>query len=64
MLTVSAASRLAVSGAKRAVVVAGQRRAVQVIRRTCVRGIQSMAQTDRVGGFQIFSSFFNLTLFD
>ncbi|KAF8811201.1 acetylglutamate kinase ARG6 [Phlegmacium glaucopus] len=46
MLPVS--SRLAVSGARRAVVVAGQRRgSVQVIRRTCVRGIQSIAQTDR-----------------
>jgi len=47
MLSVS--SRLVVSGAGRAVVVAGQRRGtVQVIRRTSVRGIQSIAQTDRV----------------
>lgn len=49
MLTASTASRLVVSGARRAVVVAGQCRAVQVIRRTsAVRGIQSIAQTDRV----------------
>jgi hypothetical protein len=48
MLSVSA-SRLVVNGARRAVVVAGQRRgAVEVVRRTSVRGIQSIAQTDRV----------------
>ncbi|KDR70158.1 hypothetical protein GALMADRAFT_127797 [Galerina marginata CBS 339.88] len=48
MLAVSAAARLASKGARRAVVVAGQRQtAVQAVRRTCVRGIQSVAQTDR-----------------
>jgi N-acetyl-gamma-glutamyl-phosphate reductase / acetylglutamate kinase len=47
MLPVSTASRV-VSGARRAVVVAGQRRTVQAIYRTSVRGIQSIAQTDRV----------------
>lgn len=49
MLTVS---RLVVSGARRAVVVAGLRHAVHAIRRTtAVRGIQSIAQTDRVRHF-------------
>ncbi|PPQ65417.1 hypothetical protein CVT24_011498 [Panaeolus cyanescens] len=48
MLAVSTASRLAANGAKRAVVVAGQRQAaVQAVRRTSVRYIQSVAQTDR-----------------
>ncbi|KAF8908189.1 acetylglutamate kinase ARG6 [Gymnopilus junonius] len=48
MLAVSTAARLASKGARRAVVVAGQRHAaVQVVRRTSVRGIQSIAQTDR-----------------
>jgi hypothetical protein len=64
MLTVITASRLVVSSARRAVVVAGQRHAVQVIRRTCaVRGIQSIAQTDRVryfyfNVFKFFTFFF------
>ena len=67
MLTVSTASRLVVNGARRTVVVAGQCHAVQVIRRTsAVRGIQSIAQTDRVGAllFQrlTFSSFFSFWL--
>lgn len=49
MLAVTTAARLASKGARRAVVVAGQRQAaVQVVRRTQVRGIQSVAQTDRV----------------
>ncbi|PPQ96704.1 hypothetical protein CVT26_010256 [Gymnopilus dilepis] len=48
MLAVSTAARLASRGARRAVVVAGQRQAaVQAVRRTSVRGIQSVAQTDR-----------------
>ncbi|KAF9476243.1 acetylglutamate kinase [Pholiota conissans] len=48
MLAVSTARRLATNGARRAVVVAGQRQAaVQVVRRTQVRQIQSVAQTDR-----------------
>ncbi|KAF4610119.1 hypothetical protein D9613_010482 [Agrocybe pediades] len=48
MLAVTTAARLASKGARRAVVVAGQRQAaVQVVRRTCARGIQSVAQTDR-----------------
>ena len=51
MLAVSTAARLASRGARRAVVVAGQRQAaVQAVRRTSVRGIQSVAQTDRVCG--------------
>lgn len=64
MLTVSTASRLAVSGARRTVVVAAQTHPVQVVRRTsAVRGIQSIAQTDRVGHFlhqplKIFTFFF------
>jgi len=49
MLAVSTAARLTVKGATRAVVVAGQRQAtVQTVRRAGVRGIQSVAQTDRV----------------
>lgn len=52
------ASRLVVSGARRAVVLAGQRQgAVQIIRRTSVRGIQSIAQTDRASSFILFQSF-------
>ncbi|TFK34692.1 acetylglutamate kinase ARG6 [Crucibulum laeve] len=48
MLAVSTASRLLSRGARRAIVVAGQRQtAVQAIRRTSIRGIQSVAQTDR-----------------
>ncbi|KAF8154775.1 bifunctional acetylglutamate kinase/N-acetyl-gamma-glutamyl-phosphate reductase [Crassisporium funariophilum] len=48
MLAVSAVSRLALRGSRRVVVVAGQRQAgVQAVRRTSVRGIQSVAQTDR-----------------
>ncbi|PPQ80123.1 hypothetical protein CVT25_001422 [Psilocybe cyanescens] len=48
MLAVSTAARLATNGARRAVVVAGQRQAaIQVIRRTQTRSIQSVAQTDR-----------------
>ncbi|KAF8880676.1 acetylglutamate kinase ARG6 [Infundibulicybe gibba] len=51
MLAVSAVSRLSLCGARRAVVVAGQRQAaVQAVRRRdniSVRGIQSIAQTDR-----------------
>lgn len=55
MLTASIASRLVVSGARRAVIVAGQCRAVQVIRRTsAVRGFQSIAQTDRVRHLFLF----------
>ncbi|KAF8184832.1 acetylglutamate kinase ARG6 [Pholiota molesta] len=48
MLAVSTAARLTTNGARRAVVVAGQRQAaVQAVRRTQVRQIQSVAQTDR-----------------
>ncbi|KAH9476119.1 Protein ARG5,6, mitochondrial [Psilocybe cubensis] len=48
MLAVSTAARLASNGARRAVVVAGQRQAaVQAVRRTQARSIQSVAQTDR-----------------
>ena len=44
-----AASRLVVQGGRRAVTLAGRRQAaVQTIRRTAARGIQSVAQTDRV----------------
>lgn len=64
MLTVSTASRLVVSGARRTVVVAGQCHAVQVIRRTsAVRGIQSIAQTDRVGHFYYFNILHIFTFF-
>ena len=59
MLAVSTASRLVVTSARRAVVVSSQRQGVvQVIRRTSVRGFQSIAQTDRVSIFD-----FNLEIF-
>jgi len=55
MLAVRTATRFNARGATRAVVVAGQRQgAVQAVRRrdnTSVRGIQSVAQTDRVRWF-------------
>ena len=64
MLAASTASRLVVSGARRAVVVAGQCHPVQVIRRTStVRGIQSIAQTDRVQGKFLFHRLENFHLF-
>lgn len=57
MLAVSTAARLATRGARRAVVVAGQRQAaVHVVRRTSgVRSFQSVAQTDRVSCVFLFS---------
>ena len=64
MLSASIASRLVVSGARRAVVVGGQCRAVQVIRRTStVRGFQSIAQTDRVRHLLLFQRITSFHLF-
>jgi hypothetical protein len=58
MLAVSTTARLAARGVRRAVVVAGQRQAaVHAVRRNSVRGIQSVAQTDRVS-FHILTFFY------
>lgn len=49
MLAAVTASKLSVRVAQRAVVVAGRRQAaVQAVRRREVRGVQTVAQTDRV----------------
>ena len=61
-----AASRLAIKGARRAVVVAGERQAgISVVRQAVpARGLQSVAQTDRVSlNFRFIYSTLELSLF-
>ncbi len=52
MLAVSTAARLSAKGVRRAVIVSGRRQGAVHAVRTQVRGIQSVAQTDRVYAFR------------